>query len=428
MNFQESKDENKIPSLKVIKTNRYSSRKAYQCLNKIIYLDCIHCGVTEINNFGEDYRGFMGKRSECTPCRRRTKDARNKIGSKVKLSVSDGQKEFTYYLVSQARRYAFKDSSEEIYFICTVCEKVKEINEFYNETGSLLNKKSSCKNCTDKKNDKWKLDNTHRYLETHRKYYYKNREEIRKQVKKFRDENKQHIYLQKKAFRERHREKLYFKKKNYREKNKEKERMRIKKWFENNPLKQRFYSQLRLARKKALPDTLTEKQLSEILARYNNLCCLTGAEADLDHVIPLFIGHGGTTYENILPLSKVLNGSKQDKNIFEWAKLVHKDFGFTMERFKKVINEISNRNGMTYEEYEKYYNWCFDNPQMQAKFIIRNRKLEQEAFLIKLEEAIKMYTKGFAIKEIEREVGITRNTIYRHIKKRGMRCNRRERD
>lgn len=414
--------------LMVIGTNLMKNRKAYKSGQGEIYLDCIHCGVTYINNFGVDKRGFMGKRSECTPCRRRTKDVRDKIGSKTIIIVEGKPKEVTYYKVSQAKRFAFKDTDEKTYFICTVCREAKHSDDFYNETGGLLDKKSKCKPCTDIENNKWMEENYKYYLECHRKYYSKNKEEIRKKAKKFREENKQHIFIQRKAYRDRYKKRLYLKKKIYREENREKERERIKKWFSENPHKQFYYSQLRLARHKALPDTLTEQQLLEILERYNNKCCLTGEKAHLDHVIPLFIGHGGTIYENILPLSPVLNGSKQDKNIFEWAEMVHKVFGFTMERFTEVMCEIAERNDMTLDEYREYYYWCFDNPSTKAEKIIKQRKKEKEEFLTNIKKATEMYIAGVAIKEIEKVVGITNATIYRHLKIRGIKCDRRNYD
>lgn len=411
--------------LTVIEINLSGKRRAYIDDKDIIYLDCKHCGIAPIENFGNDSRGFMKKRSECTPCRRRTKSDRDKIGTKTTLVVAGQEKNVFYYKVSQARRFAYKDDQDNIYFVCTVCGDAKHKDDFYNETGGLLDKKSKCKTCTDKINEQWIEKNPERYFEATKNYQFVNREKIRAQRKGFRENNKKKIYIQKKSYRERYKVKLYFKKKEWRGENKEKERNRIEKWHENNPHKQRYYSQLRLARKNSLPDTLTEEQLLHILKRYEERCCLSGGEAHLDHVIPLFIGHGGTTYENMLPLSPTLNGSKQDKNIFEWAELVHEPYGFTMKRFKEVITEVAERNNMTYKEYKEYYYWCFNNPSKRAMDILEKREKEKMDFLIRLEEAIEMYISGYKIKEIEEKTNISGHTIYKHLKKRDIQCNRR---
>lgn len=123
--------------------------------------------------------------------------------------------------------------------------------------------------------------------------------------------------------------------------------------------KKKVYNQRRRARKRSLPDTLTLEQMNQL----GTTCVLTGQEnVHLDHVIPLSIGHGGTVYENMIPLSAELNLSKNDSNVFEWAKHNHKRLGFTMNRFYKVMTDVASRNGMTLDEYRDYVYWCYENP------------------------------------------------------------------
>ncbi|MEJ9230286.1 helix-turn-helix domain-containing protein [Peribacillus butanolivorans] len=402
------------------------NRWAYSDKVGNIFLDCKHCGITSIENFGDDQRGFMKKRAECTPCRRRTKEARDKIGTTTILQVDRIPIEVIHFKVSQARRFAYKDPKGNIYFICTDCSEAKHFENFYTETGGLLDKKSICKACTDANNKDWLEQNYERYRSWSIEYREENKERIFVQRKQYREINKIAIFESKKRYREENKEKIYYAKKTYREgKGKKKIKERIKKWMMKNPHKQRFYSQKRLARQKALPDTLTEEQLIKILDYYNYKCSLTGEEAHLDHVIPLFIGHGGTTYGNILPLSPVLNGSKQDKNIFEWASLVYKEYGFTLEKFNEVMTEVADRNDMTLHEYKKFYNWCFENPNSNVEHILKLREQKQEQFKLSIETAITMYVKGIEIKEIEVATGISNATIYRYLKLHGIDCNRR---
>ncbi|MGG3193930.1 hypothetical protein [Priestia aryabhattai] len=353
----------------IFKINKISNRKAYKDKEGNVYLDCKHCGITPIQNFGEDKRGFMGKRSECNPCRRRTKLDRDKIGTKTSLTIKGKLVEVTHYKMSQARRYAYKDNKGEIYFVCTSCKDAKHIDYFYKDSkNGFFGRQSQCKTCVDIKNNEWDMSNKEYLKQKNEEWRELNRERIRKQRKEYRENNKRKIFLAKKRYREENKEKLYLKKKAYREANKEKEKERIKMWHKENPWKQRYYSQKRLARYKSLPNSLKEEQLETILNIYEHKCCLTEVnDYTLDHVIPLNVGHGGTTFENIIPLSRVLNGSKQDKNIFEWAESVYKLYGFTLERFNEVITEVARRNNMTFDEYRDYVYWCFKNKRSLTK-------------------------------------------------------------
>ena len=111
------------------------------------------------------------------------------------------------------------------------------------------------------------------------------------------------------------------------------------------------------AKKKGLIADLTKDDIT----RLGTKCALTGEEnADYDHVIPLFLRYEGSTYSNMMPLSSRLNNSKRAHNVFVWARVMHKELGFTMERFNEVMTEIAARNEMTLEEYRHYVYWCHD--------------------------------------------------------------------
>jgi predicted transcriptional regulator len=141
-----------------------------------------------------------------------------------------------------------------------------------------------------------------------------------------------------------------------------------KKWQSNNKdkmkrLMKRHYH-LRLARKRSLPDDLTATQLAFTLCEFDNRCALTGESAiHLDHVIPLSIGHGGTTYGNMIPLRSDLNMSKNNHNIFEWFEANRQRFELSQERFDNLIEWLASANAMTVDEYRNYVYWCHANPR-----------------------------------------------------------------
>lgn len=227
--------------------------------------------------------------------------------------------------VSNSGRKAYTDSSGNLYLDCNKCGVVTIEDEFSKVKHGFLGRKSHCKSCVCKRRLEYYEVNKDRELEYKRNYYEDNKERIAE----YRQANKEHI-----AERNRN-------------------------YAKNNHEKRKVIDQRRRARKRTLPDTLTLAQLNQL----GSTCVLTGQETvHLDHVIPLSIGHGGTTYENMIPLSAELNISKRNSNVFEWAEQNHTRLGFSMDRFKQVMTDVASRNGMTLGEYRGYVYWCFDNP------------------------------------------------------------------
>jgi hypothetical protein len=125
----------------------------------------------------------------------------------------------------------------------------------------------------------------------------------------------------------------------------------------------RLCLQRRLARKRYLPDDFTAEQLSQVINVFNGGCALTGERVfHWDHVVPLSVGHGGTTYGNMIPLRGDLNISKSNRNIFEWFEANRQLFKLEQERFNRLIEWLGKANGMTVEEYRDYVYECHANP------------------------------------------------------------------
>lgn len=91
---------------------------------------------------------------------------------------------------------------------------------------------------------------------------------------------------------------------------------------------------------------------------------LTGESVyHLDHVIPLTAGHGGTTYENIVPLRADLNISKHNACIFKWFADNRERFDLSQRKFDELIEYLADINEVTTKEYEEFVYWCHDNPR-----------------------------------------------------------------
>ncbi|MCR8843097.1 HNH endonuclease [Paenibacillus sp. SC116] len=128
--------------------------------------------------------------------------------------------------------------------------------------------------------------------------------------------------------------------------------------------KSRVNAKRRNARKAALVNDFSEDQHKELLARFGNKCALTGKEVNLqiDHVIPLAIGHGGTTLGNMLPIWQRINSSKGPRNIFEWYESNGRRFDVNPVLFEKAIEYLAEINGMSVGEYREYVYECHENP------------------------------------------------------------------
>lgn len=161
--------------------------------------------------------------------------------------------------------------------------------------------------------------------------------------------------------------------KRYREKFPEKNREGCRQYFLKNKEKiaeyrstpkyleeHRLREARRRARKLSLPNTLTADEVDDIKRFFEGKCPISGKDgSELDHFIPLITECGGTTKENIIPLSKSVNSSKGGRNPFTWAETTLNESD--RQRFYAVVHYLSEINGLTYLEYEKYVNNCFKN-------------------------------------------------------------------
>jgi hypothetical protein len=218
---------------------------------------------------------------------------------------------------------------------CSKCPKIKLIEEYHKHSEGVGGRNSCCKSC--------KSTNS-------RNYRQNNREKIVELERKYREEN---------------RVKFLEKNRNYYENNREKYAENNRNYRKNNLDKRRIYELRRRARINGLPDTLAAEQYEKTLQYFNYTCALTGQTVNLEreHAIPIAVGHGGTTFENMYPMVNGLNQSKNDSNIFEWFEANRQRFELSQERFDRLIGWLASANAMTVEEYRDYVYWCHANPR-----------------------------------------------------------------
>lgn len=284
--------------------------------------------------------------------------------------------------------------------VCSGCNILKPLTDYYDQKKGLGGKMSRCKKCNKKyaEENKDRIKNYHaeRYINNKDehdkkslKYYYENKDDFIQQQKQYKENNKEKIKSYRKENSERINEQnrgYYYKNieesrersKKYRSKNKTKERERKAKYYDDNKdeakrrqrkyfinNKEKFYvkNNKRKAKRKLMPNDLTNEEYQATLDVFSRKCALSGdvGNIHMDHAIPLSVGHGGTVVWNVYPLSETLNLSKHNHNIFEWFDENKVRFNLDSIAFNNLILFLSNRCNLTKEEYKEFVYWCYDN-------------------------------------------------------------------
>lgn len=100
----------------------------------------------------------------------------------------------------------------------------------------------------------------------------------------------------------------------------------------------------------------------EMFKDFGCACAFTGREENitLDHLIPRQKSYGEvTSYTNLLPICFEINASKNDKHLFAWFENNGERLGITEERFRKAIEYVADKLGMSFEQYREYYDRMF---------------------------------------------------------------------
>lgn len=242
---------------------------------------------------------------------------------------------------------------------CKECEEEKNLNDFYKNKSSKGGYNSKCKECVKKRVALYRKNNPEKTNESRKKAMGKNLEYYKEWRKHYYELNRDVLLEQQKEYQRKFKEHKRRYDRDYRSKNKEQYKLKKKKYYLENP---EIFRSLRLKRKslvRQIEHTLTTEELVLITRKFDNRCALSGDEIEhFDHFIPVCTGCGGTTKENVIPLSAELNLSKGPKNPFEWIK--ERD-DISIERFDYVVNYLARLNSMSYQEYKDYVYKCFEN-------------------------------------------------------------------
>ena len=252
---------------------------------------------------------------------------------------------------------------------CTKCGKwlVASTVNFHRTKNGRYGLQSQCKECRNKKNEQWRLENK----EKEREYCKANKEKKAKYDKQYRENNKEKIAKQRKQYREANKERIAERHKQWYENNKEKELERVKQWYEDNKKKVLEYhkqyrennkdkiveqqkqwreankekrheyhkqyrqtpqgqvvafncQQRRRAKEERQGSGITKDQWLEMMKFFDFRCAysgetLTDKTRSIDHIVPLN-SNGDNMIWNCVPMTRSLNSSKNDKDMLEWYR------------------------------------------------------------------------------------------------------------
>jgi hypothetical protein len=247
---------------------------------------------------------------------------------------------------------------------CKDCGEEKPLDDYSSLKTAKDGKRSVCKKCDVKRVQAYRKANREKYLASVKLYNEKSKEERSEKYIIYRVKNKEKISKRTKVWRESNKEHIKRYAIKYVEDNKDKVRANSRRWYLENKNKVNLYGQLRRTRVRELRSDLTPTQEEEIMKVFNHGCALTGdtLNVHLDHVIPVSIGHGGTTIGNVIPLRGDLNSSKNNANIFEWFEANRQRFELDKNKFDNLIQYLAQVNSVSTEDYRDHVYWCHDNP------------------------------------------------------------------
>jgi hypothetical protein len=265
---------------------------------------CTHWKSLE--EYHKSKNGVGGVKPNCKDCKRLEERKRNKTDKVLKSSTLE------------ERKGVLGKS-------CTNCNNWLPLESFYKSVKGLGGRHSTCIPCKKELSAPHVEANRDKRRESSRRYSMNNREHVNEYQRKWRKLNPH--------------------------------------YYKGNLTKIKL--QRRRGRKQGVISDLTTEEYEKILKHFNYSCALTSEKEGIhmDHVIPLSIGHGGTTYGNIIPLKAELNLSKHDKNIFEWFEANRQRFNLSTQNFEYLIQYLAEVNGVTVSDYREHVYWCYENPQ-----------------------------------------------------------------
>ena len=311
---------------------------------------CTCCGrwlVASTVNFHRNKYGRYGLASECKECR-------NKKGKQWRLENKD--KRLEYYeankkkLAEYQKQYR-KDNKSKI------AERDKQYYEANREKISEYHKQyyEANKDKILERTKQWYEDNKEKKLEYNKQYCEDNKDKILEYHRQYREDNKEKIAERHKRYCEANKEKLAEYKKQYRQ----------------SPQGQvvAFNGQQRRRTKEEKQGSgITKDQWLEMMNYFDWKCAYSDEyiggkqnyQRTIDHIVPLNSG-GDNMVWNLVPMTRSLNSSKQDKDMLEWYK--EQDF-YSEDRLEKIYKWQE----YAYNKYGKNTEY-FNSGNIQIKLI-----------------------------------------------------------
>jgi hypothetical protein len=129
-------------------------------------------------------------------------------------------------------------------------------------------------------------------------------------------------------------------------------------WNARNQDKIFEHNVIRRQMAEALPGSYDSGTWRQVRGCYNWKCAVSNSKnVAIDHFIPVALGHGGTYFENLIPMDKRLNTQKKHYH----PNNLYMKYGVNKEMYLKVISNLAALNNITPSEYESFIDWCFIN-------------------------------------------------------------------
>lgn len=268
---------------------------------------CRNCQLNK--SFSEYYRHKSASDGLSPSCKECVKERSKRYRENNPEKVHDYRRK----LGDDRRKENESNNNPEGMATCSNCNEVKGKEKFYKDRSRIKGNSSRCKRCQNEYLRKRRRDPDVDTLTTRREWRKANAEKLRKQGKEYKEANRVRLALNESR---------------------------------------------RRARKTLLPDTLSIEQTEEIISNFGRKCAICGEEYEhLDHFIPLSSGYGGTTKENVIPLCRFHNLSKNNKNPFIWADTLPE---YERGNFNTLVKYLQVLNGIAdVDSYKAHVYQCF---------------------------------------------------------------------
>lgn len=195
------------------------------------------------------------------------------------------------------------------YKVCSNCNKIlaATTDNFYKKERGKYGVAAECKECSSLRKKKRYQKNKEQILKKAKVYYQDNKEEIKERVQEYKKNNSDKVKETNKNYRLKHPENAF-----------------------NGSAKRRH-------KEKELGNGITQEQWLECMEYFNWTCAYSGISLShnnksLDHIVSLY-EEGVNEIWNCVPMDKILNSSKNNKDMISWYQ--QQEF-YSEERLQKI--------------------------------------------------------------------------------------------